>query len=112
MRNLKFSHKIMLAASLVVIAAFASFALYNDYMQRTAIRQNLENYLRDMGNVSAGNIQHWLNGRMLLLESLGEAIEDNSDPAVLNKNLQHRSISSSFLYAYRNRWHLYAKTLQ
>ncbi len=100
MRNLKFSHKIMLAASLVVIAAFASFALYNDYMQRTAIRQNLENYLRDMGNVSAGNIQHWLNGRMLLLESLGEAIEDNSDPAVLNKNLQHRSISSSFLYAY------------
>ena len=69
-------------------------------MQRTAIRQNLENYLRDMGNVSAGNIQHWLNGRMLLLESLGEAIEDNSDPAVLNKNLQHRSISSSFLYAY------------
>ncbi len=90
----------MLAASLVVIAAFASFALYNDYMQRTAIRQNLENYLRDMGNVSAGNIQHWLNGRMLLLESLGEAIEDNSDPAVLNKNLQHRSISSSFLYAY------------
>ena len=100
MRNLKFSHKIMLAASLVVIAAFASFALYNDYMQRTAIRQNLENYLRDMGNVSAGNIQHWLNGRMLLLESLGEAIEDDSDPAVLNKNLQHRSISSSFLYAY------------
>ena len=100
MRNLKFSHKIMLAASLVVIAAFASFALYNDYMQRTAIRQNLENYLRDMGNVSAGNIQQWLNGRMLLLESLGEAIEDDSDPAVLNKNLQHRSISSSFLYAY------------
>ncbi len=100
MRNLKFSHKIMLAASLVVIAAFASFALYNDYMQRTAIRNNLENYLRDMGNVSAGNIQHWLNGRMLLLDSLGEAIEDNSDPAVLNKNLQHRSISSSFLYAY------------
>ena len=43
MRTLKFSHKIMLAASLVVIAAFASFALYNDYLQRTAIRDNLNN---------------------------------------------------------------------
>ena len=100
MRNLKFSHKIMLAASLVVIAAFASFALYNDYMQRNAIRENLENYLRDMGNVSAGNIQHWLNGRVLLLDSLGETVEDSGDAAALSKSLQHRSIASSFLYAY------------
>jgi methyl-accepting chemotaxis protein len=100
MRNLKFSHKIMLAASLVVIAAFASFAFYNDYMQRNAIRENLEDYLRDMGNVSAGNIQHWLNGRVLLLDSLGESIEDSSDSVALSKNLQHRSIASSFLYAY------------
>ncbi|WP_298187848.1 methyl-accepting chemotaxis protein [uncultured Pseudomonas sp.] len=100
MRNLKFSHKIMLAASLVVIAAFASFALYNDYMQRNAIRENLENYLRDMGNVSAGNIQHWLNGRVLLLDSLGETVEDSSDAAALSRSLEHRSIASSFLYAY------------
>mgnify|MGYP007131666696 FL=1 len=54
MRTLKFSHKIMLAASLVVIAAFASFALYNDYLQRTAIRDNLNNYLHDVGQVSTG----------------------------------------------------------
>ncbi|MDD2159628.1 methyl-accepting chemotaxis protein [Pseudomonas sp. MIL19] len=100
MRNLKFSHKIMLAASLVVIAAFASFALYNDYMQRNAIRENLENYLRDMGNVSAGNIQHWLNGRVLLLDSLGETVEDSGDAVALSNSLQHRSIASSFLYAY------------
>ena len=29
-QNLKFSHKILLAASLVVIAAFSLFTLYND----------------------------------------------------------------------------------
>ena len=62
MSTLKFSHKIMLAAALVVVAAFASFALYNDYLQRHAIQNNLTNYLRDMGGVSAGNIQHWLGG--------------------------------------------------
>ena len=31
-KNLRFSHKILLAAALVVIAAFASFTLYNDYL--------------------------------------------------------------------------------
>ena len=35
--RLKFSHKILLAASLVVIATFALFTLFNDYLQRNAI---------------------------------------------------------------------------
>ncbi|WP_241083820.1 hypothetical protein, partial [Pseudomonas viridiflava] len=35
-RTLKFSHKILLAASLIVIAVFTSFTFYNDYLQRNA----------------------------------------------------------------------------
>ncbi len=54
--NLKFSHKILLAASLVVIAAFSLFTLYNDYLQRKAIRADLESYLHEMGSVTASNI--------------------------------------------------------
>ena len=100
MRTLKFSHKIMLAASLVVIAAFASFALYNDYLQRNAIRDNLTNYLNDVGQVSTGNIQHWLDGRMQLLDNLAESVQDDSSAESLRRNLQHRSIASAFLYAY------------
>ena len=100
MRTLKFSHKIMLVASLVVIAAFASFALYNDYLQRNSIRDNLANYLNDVGQVSTGNIQHWLNGRMQLLDNLAESVQDDSAAQPLARNLQHRSIASAFLYAY------------
>jgi hypothetical protein len=40
-KNLRFSHKILLAAALIVITAFASFTLYNDYLQRNAIRRDL-----------------------------------------------------------------------
>ncbi len=54
--NLKFSHKILLAASLVVIAAFALFTLYNDYLQRNAIKDDLNSYLQEMGEVTASNI--------------------------------------------------------
>lgn len=42
-KNLRFSHKILLAAALIVIAAFASFTLYNDWLQRNAIRDDLNN---------------------------------------------------------------------
>lgn len=51
--RLKFSHKVLLAASLVVIAAFCLFVLYSNYLQRNAIRTNLEHYLEDMGKVTA-----------------------------------------------------------
>ena len=33
-QNLKFSHKILLAASAIVISTFALFSLYNDSLQR------------------------------------------------------------------------------
>ncbi|MFU5916107.1 hypothetical protein ACM7Q6_30535, partial [Pseudomonas aeruginosa] len=33
-KSLKFSHKILLAAALVVIATFSLFTLYNDSLQR------------------------------------------------------------------------------
>ena len=39
-RNMKFSHKILLAAALVVAVAFACFILFNDYRQREALRSS------------------------------------------------------------------------
>ena len=71
-KNLRFSHKILLAASLIVIAAFSLFTLYNDYLQRNAIRHNLDNYLNEMGSVTANNIQTWLGGRILLAQNLAD----------------------------------------
>lgn len=59
-KSLKFRHKILLAASLVVIAAFTLFTLYNDYLQRTAIRDQLRESLNQMGESTAGNIQNWM----------------------------------------------------
>src|SRR5574343_892568 len=71
-KSLRFSHKILIAASLVVIAAFSLFTLYNDYLQRNAIRDDLQNYLREMGDVTANNIQNWLDGRILLVETVAQ----------------------------------------
>ncbi|ANH99673.1 chemotaxis protein [Pseudomonas koreensis] len=99
-KNLRFSHKILLAAALIVIAAFASFTLYNDWLQRNAIRDDLNNYLNEMGEVTADNIQTWLNGRILLVENAAQNIAINPDPANVASLLEQKSLTSTFMATY------------
>ncbi len=99
-KNLRFSHKILLAASLIVIAAFALFTLYNDYLQRNAIREDLNNYLHEMGDVTASNIQTWLTGRIVLVENAAQNIAINPDPKVVASLLEQKALTSSFMATY------------
>jgi methyl-accepting chemotaxis protein len=98
--SLKFSHKILLAASLVVIAAFTLFTFYNDYLQRNAIRANLENYLSEMGQVTAGTIQNWLSGRILLVESTAQSIVTDPTPNKVVSLLEQKALTSTFAFTY------------
>ena len=99
-KNLRFSHKILLAAALIVIAAFASFTLYNDYLQRNAIREDLDNYLNEMGEVTASNIQTWLSGRILLIDNLAQNIAINPEPGMVASLLEQKALTSTFMASY------------
>ncbi|NBA94714.1 HAMP domain-containing protein [Pseudomonas sp. R5(2019)] len=98
--TLRFSHKILLAASLIVIAAFSLFTLYNDYLQRNAIRADLDNYLHEMGEVTAANIKNWFDGRTLLVENLAENVALNPDRTNVAALLEQKTLASSFLGIY------------
>ncbi|QJI44587.1 methyl-accepting chemotaxis protein [Pseudomonas sp. ADAK2] len=99
-KNLRFSHKILLAAALIVIAAFASFTLYNDYLQRNAIREDLDNYLNEMGEVTASNIQTWLAGRILLIDNLAQNIAINPEQSTVASLLEQKALTSTFMASY------------
>ncbi|MCB2251699.1 methyl-accepting chemotaxis protein [Pseudomonas chlororaphis] len=99
-KNLRFSHKILLAASLIVIAAFASFTLYNDYLQRNAIREDLDNYLHEMGDVTASNIQTWLSGRILLIENLAQNLAIDPQSGKVANLLEQKALTSTFMASY------------
>ncbi|MES2821567.1 MAG: methyl-accepting chemotaxis protein [Pseudomonadota bacterium] len=98
--TLKFSHKILIAATLVVVAAFSLFTLYNDYLQRNAIRADLENYLNEMGGVTADSIQNWLSGRILLVESASQTIAANPAPDAVIGLLEQKALTSTFTFSY------------
>ncbi|HBO5139445.1 TPA: methyl-accepting chemotaxis protein PctA, partial [Pseudomonas aeruginosa] len=99
-KSLKFSHKILLAASLVVFAAFALFTLYNDYLQRNAIREDLESYLREMGDVTSSNIQNWLGGRLLLVEQTAQTLARAHSPETVSALLEQPALTSTFSFTY------------
>ncbi|MFZ3186251.1 MAG: methyl-accepting chemotaxis protein [Pseudomonas sp.] len=98
--NLQFRQKILLAASLVVVAAFSLFALYNDYLQRTAISDDLESYLGEMGEATANNIQNWLSGRILLVESVSQSVSSNPEPAAVASLLEQQTLAKTFVFTY------------
>ncbi|MDH0748809.1 methyl-accepting chemotaxis protein [Pseudomonas sp. GD03842] len=99
-RSLKFSHKILLAASLVVIAAFTLFTLYNDYLQRNAIANQLKESLGETSAGTAGNIQSWLSGRILLVESLAESLGSASTADAQNLALKQKTLLATFMNVY------------
>ena len=98
--RLKFSQKILLAACLVVTAAFALFTLYNDYQQRNAIRSSLESDLRAMGDITADNIQNWLSGRLLLIESAAQAVGNDDDSSRVLRMFEQKAFADTFLFTY------------
>lgn len=97
-KSLRFSHKILLAASLIVILAFSLFTLYNDYLQRNAIRENLENYLAEMGTSTSNNIRNLFEGRIKLVENLAQNIAQQ--PASAETLMGQSALTSSFLTVY------------
>lgn len=100
LQNLKFSHKILLAASAIVISTFALFSLYNDSLQRQVIHDDLESYLKDMGTTTASNIQSWLSGRILLVESVAQSIASDNSQERLEKLLEQPVLGSTFMFTY------------
>jgi methyl-accepting chemotaxis protein len=100
-RNMKFSHKILLAAALVVAVAFACFILFNDYRQRQTLRSNTEASMQELGSLTTSNIQTWLESRMQLLQSMAQQVTaDGNAPASLKRIIDLPAYTGNFELSY------------
>ena len=100
-RNMKFSHKILLAAALVVAIAFACFILFNDYRQRQALSSSTEATMQELGSLTTSNIQTWLESRIQLLQSLSQQVAvDGNAPASLKRIIDLPAYTGNFQLSY------------
>jgi methyl-accepting chemotaxis protein len=98
---MKFSHKILLAAALVVAVAFACFILFNDYRQRQALRSSTESSMQELGSLTTSNIQTWLESRMQLLQSLAQQIAvDGNGADSLKRSVGLPAYTGNFQLSY------------
>ncbi|OCT20802.1 chemotaxis protein [Pseudomonas putida] len=98
--NLKFRHKILLSACGVVVLAFALFTLYNDYLQRNTIRQNIESSVQQAGALTASSVQNWMGGRILILENLAQDIAQQGTGSQVAGLVDQPSYTSNFQFTY------------
>ncbi|MBF8750839.1 methyl-accepting chemotaxis protein [Pseudomonas guariconensis] len=98
--NLKFRHKVLLSACGVVVLAFALFTLYNDYLQRNIIRQNIESSVQQAGALTASSVQNWMSGRILMLENLAQDIAQQGIGAHVAGLVEQPSYTQNFLFTY------------
>ncbi|WP_206600642.1 MULTISPECIES: methyl-accepting chemotaxis protein [unclassified Pseudomonas] len=99
--NMKFSHKILLAAALVVAVAFACFILFNDYRQREALRGSTQATMQELGSLTTRNIQTWLESRIQLLQSLAQQVAvDGSGADSLKRSVGLPAYTSNFQLTY------------
>ncbi|MBI2254515.1 MAG: HAMP domain-containing protein [Proteobacteria bacterium] len=98
--SLKFIHKILLATTVVIIAAFAAFTFYIDLQQRASIRTSLESRLAEVGHLTANSIANWLQGRVLLVETVGETVGGDTAQANVDRTVTQKILNQSFMFTY------------
>ncbi len=98
--NLKFKSKILLAASCVVVLMFALFTLYNDYLQRNSIRENLQATLHQAGELTSSSVQNWMSGRVLVVENLAQNIAYQGAGADVAGLVSQSTLTSNFQFIY------------
>jgi methyl-accepting chemotaxis protein len=97
---MKFSQKIIATAATLVIAAFASFALFNDYLQQANTRNYIASRLTTAGESTANAVSGWLNARILLMKNLQQFIANNPEPNAMRALLGQDVYRSQFLQGF------------
>ncbi len=92
--------RILVVASLVVVAAFTGFSLYIDSLQRGVLTTSVEENIASSGKQAAQSIANWLNARVALTEMAADAAGKAADPAGITAVLQNDVLVGQFMTTY------------
>jgi methyl-accepting chemotaxis protein len=92
--------RILLAASVVVAAAFAGFSYYIDTLQHNATTRAVEDTISSSGKQAAQSVANWLNGRVTLTAMTATAAGSAADQAGLETVLKNDVLVKEFMTTY------------
>ena len=89
--------RILVVASLVVVAAFTGFSVYIDSLQRSVLTNSIEESIDSSGKQAAQSIANWLNARVALTQMAANATGKAMDPAGIVSVLDNEALVSQFM---------------
>ncbi|WP_199626271.1 methyl-accepting chemotaxis protein [Rhizobium sp. OAE497] len=92
--------RILVAASAVVLAAFAAFSYYINSVQRDVTTASIEANIQSSGEQAAHSLANWMNGRVTLTAMVANAIGRAADQAGTLNVLQNDILTSQFVSTY------------
>ncbi|ASQ04793.1 HAMP domain-containing protein [Sinorhizobium meliloti] len=92
--------RILVAASCVVVGAFAGFSVYIDSLQRATTTKAVEEDIASSGNQAAQSVANWLNGRVTLTAMAADAAGQEADQAAIQGVLKNDVLTGEFISTY------------
>jgi methyl-accepting chemotaxis protein len=92
--------RILVAASLVVVAALGGFSVYIDTLQHDTTTRAVEENIASSGKQAAQSIANWLNGRVTLTAMAANAAGNATDQKGLVGALKNGVLEKEFLSTY------------
>ncbi len=92
--------KILVVASLVVIAALSGFSIYIDSLQRTAASEAVKGKIESSGLQASQSISNWLGARVMLTELAANAAAKAGNPAGISSAFNNPVLLREFMSTY------------
>lgn len=92
--------RILVAASCVVVGAFAGFSVYIDSLQRDTTTKAVEENIASSGTQAAQSVAKWLNGRVTLTAMVADATGNVADDGAVQPILKNDVLTSEFMSTY------------
>ncbi|WP_245269648.1 methyl-accepting chemotaxis protein McpU [Ensifer sp. WSM1721] len=92
--------RILVAASCVVVGAFAGFSIYIDTLQRETTTRAVEENIASSGNQAAASVANWLNGRVTLTAMAADAAGHAADEGAILGVLKNDVLTGEFMSTY------------
>ncbi len=92
--------RILLAASIVVLVAFAAFSAYIYNVQRTVTTAAIEDSIASSGKQAANSLANWMNGRVTLTAAVANGISHTTDQASVIGVLTNDVLAKEFVSTY------------
>lgn len=92
--------KILVVASLVVVAALSGFSFYIDSLQRNATSAAVKSEIDSSGLQASQSIANWLGARVMLTELAGNAAAKAPDAAAITAAFDNPVLIREFMSTY------------